>query len=190
MIWVFITVLDLRGSLHWEPITWDFLRNTSKLYFCNILINSYMANCTKNIEALLEMGSKILLCTAIHWLYGVKFVIYPFVSQDEVWNLLFILIYSSNIALRLAKWVHIFGKFSQLNRFILNFRGRHKWVHQKNQKLLWSINYFCLLGDSVIPTTHYCLVFQIYHINCSYQTELMWLNLTVESLISTTSWLP
>lgn len=85
-----------------------------------------MANCTKDIEALLEMDSKILLCTVILWLYGVKFVIYPFVSQDEVWNLLFIPIYSSHIALRLAKWVHIFGKFKQLNKLILNFRGRHK----------------------------------------------------------------
>lgn len=43
-----------------------------------------MANCTKDIEALLEMRSQILLCTVIHWLYGVKFVICPFVSQDEV----------------------------------------------------------------------------------------------------------
>lgn len=84
-----------------------------------------MANCTKDIEALL-VGSQILLCTVIHWLYRVEFVIYPFVSQDEVWNLLFIPIYSSHIALRLAQWVHIFGKFSQLNRLILNFRGRHK----------------------------------------------------------------
>jgi len=96
------------------------------------------------------------------------------VSQDEVWNLLFIPIYSSHIALRLVKLVHIFGKFSQSNRLILNFRGRHKRVHQKNQKMLWSINYVCLLGDSFIPTTHYCLVFQIYHVKYSYQTELMY----------------
>jgi len=43
-------------------------------------------------------------------------------SQDEVWNSLFIQIYISHMALRLAKWVHIFCKF----RLILNFRGRHK----------------------------------------------------------------
>jgi hypothetical protein len=188
VILLFVTILYLTGYLIWEPVTWDFLRNTSKLYFCNMLNNSYMANCTKDIEALLEMDSKILLCTVIHWLYRVKFVIYPFGSQDELWNLLLIPIYSSHIALRLAKWVHIFGKFSQLNRLILNFMGRHKWVHQKNRKMLWSMNFVCLLGDSVIPTTHYCLVFQIYHVKCSYQTKLMWLKLTVKILISTASW--
>jgi hypothetical protein len=148
-----------------------------------------MANCTKDIATLLEdMCSQILLCTEIHWLYGMKFVIYPFVLQVDVWNLLFNQICNSHIALILAKWLHIFGKVSQLNRLILNFASSHKWVHHKKQKMLWSINYICLLGDWINPNRHYCHVFWICHVKCSYQTELMWMKLTVASLTSAASW--
>lgn len=85
-----------------------------------------MADCTKDIAALLEeMGSQILLFAEIHGLHGVKFVIYPFEPQD-IWNLLFSPFLSSHIALRLTKWLYIARKFRQLNRLILNFRGSHK----------------------------------------------------------------
>jgi hypothetical protein len=76
-----------------------------------------VANCTKDIEALLEdMDSQILSCTEIRWLYGVKFIVYPFVLQADVWNLLFSPIYNSHIASILAKWLHIFGKVTQLKQ--------------------------------------------------------------------------